>query len=67
MERKVAMKDQYLLNGPTEEIKVVIERDVADKLKTMAEYTKMKPGEIVNTAIRRFIANHKDFFPVSNK
>lgn len=48
-------------------IQVPVEKEVAEILKVMSEHMKISEGEIVNTAMRRFIATHSDFFPKSFK
>ena len=57
------MLDDYKLEGPTKKLEVVIEEIVVDQLATMSAYKKLSVDEIVNTAVRRFIGSHKDFFP----
>lgn len=44
-------------------ISVSVEAEVAECLKVMAETTKIPEGELVNTAMRRFISTHSDYFP----
>lgn len=44
-------------------VSVKLEKCVADCLSTMANHTKISADEIVNTALRRFIVTHKDYFP----
>ncbi len=57
------MKEDYPLKGPTVEVSYQLEAPVAETLKKMAEYTKFSESELVNTAIKRFIAVHSDFRP----
>jgi hypothetical protein len=57
------MKDDYPLQGPTVEMKIVLEKDVAESLKKMSEYKKIGEAEMINTAVKRFIATHSDYFP----
>jgi predicted transcriptional regulator len=57
------MKDDYVLKGQTLSVQFELEKEVAETLKKMSEYTKYKESEIVNTAIKRFIAVHSDFLP----
>lgn len=45
------------------DIRVTVEKEVAEYLKVMSENTKIPEGELVNTAMRRFIATHSDYFP----
>jgi hypothetical protein len=44
-------------------IQVPVEKEVAECLKTMSENTKIPEGELVNTAMRKFISTHSDYFP----
>ena len=44
-------------------IQVKVEKTVAESLKAMAEHTKKSEGELVNIAMKRFIATHSDYFP----
>lgn len=57
------MKDDYILKGQTQTVQMELEKEVAEILKKMSEYTKYKESEIANTAIKRFIAVHSDFLP----
>jgi len=57
------MKDDYQLKGDTSPITVKLESEVAETLKKMSEYSKLSESEIVNTAVKRFIAVHSDFQP----
>ena len=57
------MKDDYQLKGETSALTIDLESEVADILKKMAAYSKLSESEIVNTAVKRFIAVHSDFQP----
>ena len=48
-------------------IQAKVEQVVAEALPVMAKHSKMTPDEIVNTALRRFIATHQDYFPAKKK
>lgn len=48
-------------------LQVKVEKEVADLLKIMAESSKIPEGELVNTAIRRYIATHSDYIPKKYK
>lgn len=48
-------------------IQVPVEKEVAEILKVMSDHMKISEGDIVNTAMRRFIATHSDYFPRSFK
>ena len=49
-----------VLNTP---IQVTVAKEVAEKLKQMSEFSKIPEGELVNTAMLRFIATHSDYLP----
>lgn len=51
----------------TTTIQVSVEKEVAEILKAMADHTKSPEGELVNTALRRFIATHSDYLPKNFK
>ncbi len=57
------MKEDFPLKGPTLTVTLQLEKEVAETLKKMAEYSKFSDAEIANTAIKRFIAVHSDFLP----
>ncbi len=61
------MRDDYKLEGKLKSVNADIEEVVADRLKAMTEHTKLTAAEIMNTALKRFIATHKDFFPPKRK
>lgn len=61
------MKDDYVLKGQTVSIQLELEKEVAETLKKMSEFSKFKESEIVNTAIKRFIAVHSDFLPAKKR
>ena len=44
-------------------LQVSVEKEVADCVSTMSQHTKISEGEIVNTALRRYIATHSDYLP----
>jgi len=57
------MKEDYVLKGPTLTLPVQMEKEVAETLKLMVETTGFGESEIINVAIKRFIAVHSDFLP----
>jgi hypothetical protein len=61
------MRDDYKLKGPTARVQVEVEQTVADKLQLMEKFTKFSQSELVNTALKRFIAQHKDFLPSADE
>jgi len=60
------MKDDYVLKGKTLPVTIQLEQEVAETLKKMSEYTRYGESELINTAIKRFIAVHSDFLPKKN-
>lgn len=48
-------------------IQVSVEKEVAELLKAMSEHTKIPESEMVNTAMRRYIATHSDYIPKAKK
>ena len=62
-----AMKDDYKLQGSTAKIEAEVEKAVAEQIQVMAKYTKHSASELVNTALKRFISQHKDIFPSDYK
>ncbi|NDG85270.1 MAG: hypothetical protein EBX52_09590 [Proteobacteria bacterium] len=58
------MKEDYALKGQTVQVSLQLEKEVAETLKKMSEYTKFGESEILNTALKRFIAVHSDYLPV---
>lgn len=40
-----------------------LEKTIVDQLKAMESHTKISQSELVTTALKRFISQHKDYFP----
>jgi len=57
------MRDDYKLLGAVTRIDIQVEQQVADRLAAMEKHTKIGKSELVNTALKRFISQHKDFMP----
>jgi hypothetical protein len=57
------MKEDYALKGTTIQVTVTLEKEVSETLKKMSEFTRFGESEILNTALKRFIAVHSDFLP----
>lgn len=55
------MKTQKHNQGELKELKVKIEKEVADSLEIMAQNSKYSVDEIVEIAIKRFRAAHMDY------
>ena len=57
------MKDDYRISGETKSFEIQVEPLVVSTLEAMAAHTKITASELANTALKRFIASHKDFLP----
>lgn len=57
------MKEDYPLKGPTVELTIKLEKDVAETLKKMSVFSKFSEAEMINTAVKRFISTHSDYLP----
>ena len=57
------MKDDFPLKGPTTQVSIQLEKEVAETIKKMAEFKKLDESELINTAVKRFIATHSDYMP----
>ncbi len=57
------MRDDYKLKGATAKITIEVEKEVAENLAKMETYSKHSQSELTNTALKRFITQHKDFLP----
>ncbi len=57
------MRDDYHLEGPTVKVELELEKQVHERLMEMVSYTTLSQSELLNTALKRFISNHKDFLP----
>jgi hypothetical protein len=44
-------------------IQVTVEKEVAEILNAMSENTQISQDEMVNLALRRYIATHSDYIP----
>lgn len=63
----VFMKTDYPLFGRIVKLEIEIEEDTSNKLSAMASFTGFSKSELTNTALKRFIATHKDFLPDSSE
>jgi hypothetical protein len=59
------MKSDYKLKGQTVKVEIELEREVAEVIKAMEDHVKFSSSEISNTALKRFISQHKDFLPAN--
>lgn len=57
------MRDDYKMKAPLAKVQVEVEKPVADALAAMEAFAKLTQSEIANTALKRFISQHKDFLP----
>lgn len=57
------MRDDYKIKGPTGKITVEVEKDIIDRLASMEKFSRHTVSELTNTALKRFISQHKDFLP----
>ena len=57
------MLDNYKMIGPTAKLEVELEKAVLTRLEQMALYKKLTKAELTNTALKRFISQHKDYLP----
>lgn len=48
---------------PQTKIEVEVDTKVAQQLAAMSAYMNITKSELVTTALKRFIAGHKDYFP----
>ena len=58
-----AMRDDYKMQGKLVKVSIEVEEGVAATLAEMERFTKLTQSELSNTALKRFIAHHKDFLP----
>jgi hypothetical protein len=61
------MRDDYKMVGQTAKVEIEVEKEVAEKLAAMEKHSKLTKSELTNTALKRFIAAHKDFLPVDQR
>ena len=61
------MKEDYAFKYEGIDANLKLEKEVAEALQKMSDYTKIPVSEMANTAIKRFIATHSDFFPPRKK
>lgn len=61
------MRDDYKMNGKLAKVSFEVEENVAAVLGEMEKHTQLTLSELANTALKRFIAHHKDFLPQSHQ
>ena len=55
-----------ILDGPRPELVRItfdLDKTLAEDLRVMESYTKIPQVQLLETALKRYIASHKDFFP----
>lgn len=57
------MRDDYKIQGEKVTITLEVEKTIAERLLKMEEFSKLTRSELANTALKRFISQHKDFLP----
>jgi hypothetical protein len=57
------MRDDYKMQGSLVKMTIEVEEGVAQTLAEMEKFAKLTQSELTNTALKRFIAHHKDFLP----
>ena len=57
------MREDYKMQGKLVKVSVEVEEGVAETLVEMEKFIKLTQSELANTALKRFIAHHKDFLP----
>ncbi len=57
------MREDYKIIVSTAKLAIEVEKPIIEALNLMSEHTKLTVSELTNTALKRFIAGHKDFFP----
>ncbi|MBU6375729.1 MAG: hypothetical protein KGQ59_07025 [Bdellovibrionales bacterium] len=51
------------MQGKLVKLSIEVEESVAQTLVEMEKFVKLTQSELTNTALKRFIAHHKDFLP----
>lgn len=57
------MRDDYKMKEGTVKVQLEIEKSIAEALVKMEKYSKHTQSELTNTALKRFVTQHKDFMP----
>lgn len=50
-------------SGPKGKLELELEAKIIEQLGVMEGYTKISRNELVTIALKRFISQHKDYFP----
>ena len=54
-------------NSVCKKIEINFEQQVADQLSVMSKHKEQDISQIVNKAVKKFISQHKDYFPNGEK
>lgn len=57
------MREDYELVEPISKMEIEVEKDIHETLQAMSQHTKLTVSQMANTALKRFISQHKDFLP----
>lgn len=57
------MKTTDKPQGPLVKFECEVEAEIAKAIKAMEAHTKMPLATLVNTALKRFVSQHKDYLP----
>jgi hypothetical protein len=61
------MREDYKIKTATAKLEVQVEKEIAERILAMEQYTKIPASELANTALKRFISSHKDFLPPGDR
>lgn len=56
-------KGEAKQKGPCAKIELELEKTLIEQLHIMESHTKISKEDLVTTALKRFISQHKDYFP----
>ena len=59
------IRDRYSIKGETDTLQVEIEKVLIEDIQKMSEYTQITMSELVNMAVKGYVAKHRDFLPPS--
>jgi hypothetical protein len=63
LENMRSTNGEPLIKAPTDKLELVLEKTLIEKLKVMADASRYTQDELVTIALKRFISQHKDYFP----
>lgn len=56
-------KNEKIIELPKNKIELGMELKLIEQLEAMSKFTSISKDELVATALKRFIAQHSDYFP----